>query len=85
MIFGDFVDKEIVTGLEKETQQLLLRLDLVKSYAQCFKITQKVSFHIASAASYIYILSGQKYEKNGENGPFGGVFNQVSLKKDKNW
>ena len=46
---------------------------------------EKVSFKIASEASYIYILSGQKYEKNGENGPFGRVFKQVSLKKDKNW
>ena len=28
--------------------------------AQCLKITEKVSFHNASKASYVYILSGQK-------------------------
>ena len=27
---------------------------------QCLKITEKVSFNIASNASYVYILSGQK-------------------------
>ena len=29
-------------------------------FAQCLKITEKVSFNIASEASYVYILSGQK-------------------------
>ena len=33
--------------------------------AQCLKITEKVSFNIASVASYVYILSGQKFTKNG--------------------
>ena len=28
--------------------------------ALCLKITEKVSFNIASEASYVYILSGQK-------------------------
>ena len=35
---------------------------------QCLKITEKVSFNIASEASYVYILSGQKYIKNAKNG-----------------
>ena len=30
-------------------------------YTQCLKITEKVSFNIASEASYAYILSGQKF------------------------
>ena len=30
----------------------------------CLKITEKVSFNIASEASYVYILSGQKFIKN---------------------
>ena len=35
-----------------------------------FKITEKVSFNIASEASCVYILSGgQKLMKNGKNGP----------------
>ena len=40
------------------------------------KITEKVSFHIASEASYVYILSGhgQKVTKNAKNGPFLATF-----------
>ena len=37
---------------------------------RCLKITEKVSFNIASEASYIYILSGQKLIKNAKNGSF---------------
>ena len=33
---------------------------LANAYARCLKITEKVSFNIASEASYVYILSGQK-------------------------
>ena len=32
------------------------------------KSHQKVSFDIASEASYVYILSGQKFIKNAKNG-----------------
>ena len=35
--------------------------------ARCLKITGKVSFNIASEASYVYILSGQKFIKNAKN------------------
>ena len=34
------------------------------------KIIEKVAFNIASEASYVYILSGQKLIKNAKNGPF---------------
>ena len=34
---------------------------------QCLNITENVSFKIASEASYIYILSGQKLTKNAKN------------------
>ena len=37
------------------------------------KITEKVSFNIASEASYVYILSGQKFIKNAKNGSFWRV------------
>ena len=37
------------------------------------KITGKVSFNIASEASYVYILSGQTLIKNAKNGPFWRV------------
>ena len=46
---------------------------------QCLKITEKVSFNIASEASYIYILSGQKLIKNAKNGPFWRVFENLKL------
>ena len=34
--------------------------------ARCLKNTEKVSFNIASEASYVYILSGQKLLKNAK-------------------
>ena len=34
-----------------------------------WKSQKKVSFNIASKASYVYILSGQKLIKNAKNGP----------------
>ena len=37
----------------------------------CLKITEKVLFNMASEASYIYILSGQKFIKNAKNSQFG--------------
>ena len=47
--------------------------------ARCLKITEKVSFNIASEASYVYILSGQKLIKNAKNGPFWRVFENLKL------
>ena len=32
----------------------------LRHWPRCLKITEKVSFNIASEASYVYILSGQK-------------------------
>ena len=42
--------------------------------ARCLKITEKVSFNIASEASYVYILSGQKLIKNAKSGQFCEFF-----------
>ena len=39
---------------------------LKKCRSRCFKIPEKVSFNIASEASYVYILSGQKLIKNAK-------------------
>ena len=36
----------------------------VEQHAQWLKITEKVSFNIASEASYVYILNGLKLIKN---------------------
>ena len=44
---------------------------VIAHWAQCLKITEKVSFNIASEASYVYILSGQKFIKNAKIGQFG--------------
>ena len=38
---------------------------------RCLKITEKVSFNIASEASYVYFLSGQKLIKNAKMFHFG--------------
>ena len=43
------------------------------------KITEKVSFNIASEASYLYILSGQKLIKNAKNSSFWRVFENLKL------
>ena len=47
--------------------------------SRCLKITEKVSCNIASEASYVYILSGQKLLKNAKNGPFWRVFENLKL------
>ena len=49
------------------------------------KITEKVSFHIASEASYVYILSGhgQKVTKNAKNGPFWRLFENLKLSAER--
>ena len=48
-------------------------------FTRCLKITEKVSFNIASEASYVYILSGQKLVKNAKNGTFWRVFENLKL------
>ena len=47
--------------------------------AQCLKISEKVAFNIASEASYVYILNGQKLIKNAKNGQFWRVFENLKL------
>ena len=39
----------------------------------CVKIDRKVAFNIASEASYVYILNGQKFIKNAKNDQFGDL------------
>ena len=47
--------------------------------ATVFENHKKVSFNIASEASYVYIMSGQKLNKNAKNGSFWGVFQNLKL------
>ena len=53
---------------------------------QCLKTTEKVSFNIASEASYVYIFSRHKFIKNAKNRRFfmlNSVTRQVSLNRTK--
>ena len=55
-----------------------LKVKFKRDYSTRFlKITEKVSFNIASEASYVYILSGQKFIKNAKNGHFWRVFENL--------
>ena len=48
--------------------------------ARCLKITERVSFYIASEASYVYIhIRGKKLIKNAKSGPFWRVFENLKL------
>ena len=49
------------------------------SSPRCLKIAEKVSFNIASEASYVCILRGRKLIKNAKNGPFWRVFENLKL------
>jgi len=50
--------------------------------ARCLKITEKVSFNIASEASYVYILSGEKFIKRCQNWSIWRVFKNWSLRSN---
>ena len=70
-LFDDFTN-----AIHKKNRQKLkkyLKLKICQNWfldqksARCFKITEKVSCNNASEASYIYILSGQKFIKIVKN------------------
>ena len=52
---------------------------LNRMFHSVWKSHKKVSFNIASEASYIYILSGQKFIKNAKDGPFWRVFENATF------
>ena len=82
------VDKHLNTSLYHDliigqfsTLNTLGSKKKIKNNAQCLKIAEKVSFNIASEASYVYILSGQKLIKNAKNVQFVRVlFAQIFRK-----
>ena len=51
-------------------------------YTRCLKITEKVSFNIASEASYVYILSGQKLIKSAKKWSIWRVFKTWTLRSN---
>ena len=66
-----FCLKNILQNVKSALLQPSLQSDLTKCLAsttRCLKITEKVSFNIASEASYVYNLRGQKLIKNAKNG-----------------
>ena len=62
-----------------ELKCLLIGIFRLMHTAQWLKITEKVSFKIASEASYAYILCGQKLIKNAKNGQFWQAFENLQL------
>ena len=65
----------VATTIEKWPPFLL-------SFTDSFRIlflSEKVSFNIASEASYVYIWSGQKLIENAKNRPFWPVFENLKL------
>ena len=50
-----------------------------KKIPTLFQILRKSLILIASEASYVYILSGQKFIKNAKNSPFWRVFENLKF------
>ena len=71
--------KSITNDKSVINNNLFLTLMLIFQTSRCLKLTEKVSFNIASEASYVYILSGQQLIKNAKNGPFWRVFENQKL------
>ena len=67
---------------DEKTNNEWTEYNLEDLMARCLKITEKVSFNIASEASYVYILSGQKLIQNAKNGPFRRVLKTRSLRSN---
>ena len=66
-------------SLTSDPQVLALQQEKLHANSQCLKITEKVAFSIASEASYVYILSGQKLIKIAKNGQFWRLFENLKL------
>ena len=64
------VRESLLTIVIEQTGKLTISQKKFVSTSQCLKITDKVSFNIASEASYGYILSGQKVHSNAKNNQF---------------
>ena len=69
------VEDIILEILNIESRIRIYHVNYIKWFIlRCLKITEKVSFNIASEASYVYILSGQKFLRNATNGSFWRFF-----------
>ena len=74
----------IATSQNGSKPQLLQSKLLLKNgpATRCLKSTEKVSFNIASEASYVYILSAQKLIKNAIRVNFGEFLKTWSLRSN---
>ena len=68
-----------MTKLQLAVKLVKMSLNFYAKNARCLKFTEKVSFNIASEASYVTILSVQKLIKNAKNGPFWRVIENLKL------
>ena len=66
-----------MTKLKLAVKLVKMSLNFCAKNAGCLKFTEKVSFIIASEASYVTILSVQKLIKNAKNGPFWRVIENL--------
>ena len=64
---------------QQKTREIVHKIQLRLPLQRCLNITEKVSFNIASEASYVYILSAQKLIKNAKIGLFWRVFENLKL------
>ena len=64
--------------IQKWIQKVVFIVVIVPAHG-VLKSPQKTSLYIASEASYVYILSGQKLIKNAKNGPIRRVFENLKL------
>ena len=77
---GDFLRRFFtLKQFENQPKNVFDATFQVSKFARCLKNTDKVSFNIASEASYVYILSGQKLIKNAKNSSFWRVFENLKL------
>ena len=66
-----------ISDTYREIERVKVRVR--ESELTVFENHRKVSFNIASEASYVYILSGQKFIKKAKNDPFWQVFEHLKL------
>ena len=81
-LFQESLLLQTQVSLAKNTRENLLSVHILlnkilikaarpaSAQTRCLKIAENVSFNVASEASYVYILSWQKFSKNAENGQF---------------
>ena len=79
---GDFADFELKTNMAGGIlveRQSSLKWSETKRLGELLIIVALKGLNIASEASYIYILSGQKFIKNSKNGPLLRFFENLKL------